>query len=394
MSEHGLNELISYAARWLKDSKDEVTLIHHNDADGICSAVIATYVLESLGCDTKRICVEKIHPRVLEAIHKDGEKFYVYLDIGSGRADLISYYLRSGKVIIVDHHDPTKVDNKGIVNVNPELVGFSGERDASGSTVSYLLFKSMGEAKRVAWCAVVGSAEIPGELMSLNRIPLGDALEEGDVEIKKLRNKERYYVKFLRSPWDRVSSLLTILGTVAYYEGGPEEAVRSCLDRKFDMERVEKLESIRKERFSSLIAKISSKGMKHLTNIQWFDVGKHFSGMGSKVLGNFTSMITYRSLIDQEKYVIGMMDYEPEVPGLGRIEGEWVKVSVRVPKKLSPLVTKGSKPPASRVLEVATKEVGGTADGHAMAASGLVPKDRVRKFLEILDNLIASKGKA
>ncbi|MGC8556356.1 MAG: hypothetical protein ACP5NG_05075, partial [Conexivisphaera sp.] len=73
------------------------------------------------------------------------------------------------------------------------------------------------------------------------------------------------------------------------------------------------------------------------------------------------------------------------IPGLGRIEGRWIKASIRVPDALRKLVESGRAPPASRLLERAVEGIGGVAEGHAYAASGLLPFDAREEFLSRMD---------
>jgi single-stranded DNA-specific DHH superfamily exonuclease len=73
------------------------------------------------------------------------------------------------RALILDHHDPMKIDSSYVVNLNPELYGFSGERDVSGSTATYLLMREVVDLRDSAWMAVVGSAKIPSPLVGFYR---------------------------------------------------------------------------------------------------------------------------------------------------------------------------------------------------------------------------------
>ena len=238
--------------------------------------------------------------------------------------------------------------------------------------------------------AVVGSVEIPGAMRGLNRIALMDAVEVGDVEIKGEGEKERYYLKFMGKYWNKVSSTLTAIGSVGYYEGGPYRAVEYLLARRIDEEDARRLEEERRKRFNRAFAMVARSRLKVRGGVQWFHLRGLFKGLGTKTLGTFTSMLSFRAMVAQDKYLVGFMDFEPELPGLGRVKGSWVKVSVRTPKKVAEKIRRGELPPASELIMRASEEVGGTGDGHSFAASALIPEGREEEFIEVFAALISA----
>ncbi|MCD6313142.1 MAG: DHH family phosphoesterase, partial [Thaumarchaeota archaeon] len=312
------------------------------------------------------------------------------LDIGSGRADLIAERLEKsgGLAIITDHHDPIEAKHKKLLHLNPEIYGYSGETDASGSTAAYLLMRTSCDLRDAAWLAVVGSAEIPGPLRSLNRLALEDAVKAGDVAVKGSGEGERYLITFLKKPWDKISSALTAIGSIGYYEGGPYEAVRSLKSRSIPEDLAKRLQELRKKKFAQALAMISRRGLRADRMVQWFHLGDMFKGLGSKTVGTLASMLSYRRVADQKKYLIGFMNFEPEIPGLGRIRGSWVKVSVRAPKPLAKLIQDKAMPAISDLTIRAAERVGGSADGHRFAASGLIPAGRESDFIKEFNRLI------
>ena len=380
------------AAELIKEAGEEIALVFHNDADGLCSGAIASITLSRVGVPHKLISIEKIHPAILKLIHGTGHKLYVYLDIGSGRADLVEHAAEETETeaIIVDHHDPMRVKSSRVLNMNPELYGFSGETEVSGSTATYLLMSNIADIRDAAWMAVVGSAEIPGELRGLNRKALDDAVAVGDVEVKPGRRGERYLITFLRKPWNKVSSTLTAIGSIGYYDMGPYKAVQYLMERSIGEEAATRYEEERKKRFRQAFAYISRKRLNYGRATQWFHLGSLFKGLGTKTLGTFTSMLSYRGVAKPDKYLIGFMEFEPLIPGLGRIEGSWVKVSVRTPKKVAEKIGRGELPPASKLTVEASEEVGGTGDGHSFAASAIIPAGAEQRFITLFDEYASS----
>ncbi len=364
-------------------------VVHHDDADGLAAGAISLRAAELLGIESRAVCIEKMHPAIVKMIHGIDADLFIYADIGSSRADLVAEAVREGQMVIVlDHHDPARVSRREILHLNPELYGYEGESEASGSTAAYMFLRAVdeGAAKGIAWAAVVGSAEIPGPLRGLNAEALRDAEEVGDVEVRRGKAGERYFVRAVQEYWDRASTAYTVLGSVGYYSGGPERAVAGILRREIPRDEVDKLEELRSRRFDELFSKVYREGLRKMRAIQWMDDGGVLDGLGTKVIGTFLSVLSHRKIVDQDKYLVGMMEFRPEIPGLGRIDGRWIKASVRAPEALRRSIEAGRRPAASALLEFAAGRVGGVAEGHAYAASGLLPWDAREEFLELMDS--------
>lgn len=370
----------------------EALLIFHDDADGLCAGAILSTLLDRLGIAHKLICIEKLSPEIVDLIHSRGDGLYIYADIGSGRADLIARSLAAlgGAAIIVDHHDPVGGEHSRLLHLNPELYGYEGESDVSGSTAAYLLAKELVGAVDAAWMAVIGSAEIPGELRRLNRIALEDAVSSGDVEVISERGEESYRIRFLGKSWKELSSTLSAIGSVGYYMRGPQEAVKHLKMRMIPESLAARFEDLRRRKFAQAFALIAKSGMRRSRWAQWYHLGDLFKGLGSKTIGTLTSMLSYRKGVDPDRYIIGFMNFEPDIPELGRIGGRWIKFSIRAPRKLAGQIEEGLMPSISELAIAASERVGGSADGHRLAASGLIPAGSEESFIGSFDELVSS----
>ncbi|MCD6536413.1 MAG: DHH family phosphoesterase [Thaumarchaeota archaeon] len=390
MSKSAYFDDLRETAKRIRGSPLNAIVIFHDDADGLCAGAIASLALERLGIKQRPICVEKLSPEIVKLIHSLGEALYIYVDIGSGRADLIAEEIgrSGGEAIIADHHDPVKVESEKLIHLNPEFYGYSGETDVSGSTATYLLMREAADIKDAAWMAIIGSAEIPGPLKGLNRIALEDAVEVGDIEVLGSGESEKYVIKFLKKPWNKLSSTLTAIGSMGYYEGAPLSAIENLKQRRIPEDLAEKFEALRKKKFAQAFAIVSKRGLNSGNFVQWYHLGDLFKGLGSKAVGTFTSMLSYRRVVNPQKYLIGFMNFLPDIPGLGRIEGEWVKTSVRVPKQLSDHIKRGTMPPVSTLTIKASEAVDGSGDGHSFAASALIPAGKERDFIREFDGLV------
>lgn len=314
---------------------------------------------------------------------------YLFTDIGSAHVKLIEREVSKGSLtIILDHHDTQQSSHSDVLNVNPELYGLSGERDASASTVAYLFAKTLSSDNiDLSALAMIGTAEIPGPIVGLNQLALRDALTSGFIQ----SDGEDFKVMKLGKPlsYKRYSTILSVLASVGYYRGGPLRALRACMDgfKDEDYEEASKLEEERKKANATLLSILRRKKLNKMKAIQWFSDEGVYRGMGTKVIGSFCSYLQYQGFIDKDKYVVGYMDVPPDIPGYGRLEKTYVKISTRAPKPLADRIAAGEKPPLSKILPEACSKYGGFADGHTVAASGVVEKKAITDVLRTLDEL-------
>jgi len=379
----------------LKDyKKAEILLIHHDDADGLCSAAITKESLERKGYKVKTFCIEKLLPEIIKKVHNGENRVIFYCDIASPHAKLISK-VNSGRnlTIILDHHDPSPSEDPMVLDLNLEHFGFKGEEDFSGATCSYLFAKVLDDKNfDLSYLALVGSCEIPVGFVGLNRMVLNESLGNGVI---KAKGKSYIISKFDISVKDLFSKL-QILGSVGFYIGGPVLGVKVCLEGLTEEAKrlVEDLEEKRKKVNRRIIAMLYKKGFNETEHIQWFDVGDAYKGMGTKTIGTLCSYISYqRKLIKQEKYIIGIMNMEPEIPNFGKLSKEYSKVSVRVPRLLKKLVDRGEMPFAVELLHEATGNFGLAVDGHAYAASCIIPRELKNEMINLAEKFIQSYGK-
>jgi hypothetical protein len=360
----------------------EALIVHHDDADGLCSAAITKRALEREGIKPKTFCLEKVYSEVIEDIHSKSGQVVFYVDIGSAHADTLSEYNQGRNLtIILDHHDPKSSTDLKVLDLNLENFGFKGETDFSGATCCYLFAKMLSEANvDLAYLALVGSCEIPDGFLGINKLVLEEALKNG---ILQQKGKNFEIVKF-KTRLDTFFSKLQILGAVGYYENGPETGVNACLEglSREAEEKIDVLEARRKEANRRLLGMLYRERLRETEHIQWFDAGNLYAGMGTKVIGQFCSFLAYQTrLIKPNKYILGFVNVPIEIPGWGKLREKYVKASVRVPKTMQPLIDKGELPGAVNLLEKASGEFG-VADGHQYAANVIVPMDKKEKLIE------------
>jgi len=367
----------------------EVTLVHHDDADGLCSAAITKTVLEREGFRVRTFCLEKAYPEVVEDLHKHVNETIIYCDIGSAHSDFISKVNASRNLTIIldHHHDPPEVTDPMVFDLNLERFGFEGDTEFSGATCSYLFARTLSKANiDLSYLALVASREIPSGIVGLNKKVLEEALESG---VAKSEERKIVIVKLGTSVNDLFAKL-QILGAVGYYEGGPELGIQACLTGITEQvrARVKQWEEKRKAVNKRLIGWLYRQRLKEMEHLQWFDAGDMYKDMGTKVIGQFCSFLSYQTrLIKPDKYILGFMNVRPGVPGWkGKLKDSLVKVSVRIPKALQEAINRGDMRNAVDVLSKASEGFG-TADGHKYAANVVIPADKKEILLGNADAL-------
>ncbi|HZY94753.1 MAG TPA: DHH family phosphoesterase [Candidatus Bathyarchaeia archaeon] len=365
----------------------EATIVHHDEADGLTSAALAKIALEQIGLETRLVCLDKLYPEVVNDLEAGSRKIIVYADIGSAHVDLIGKANKSANLILtLDHHDTLARDDPLVYNLNPELYGFTGERDAPSATVAYLFAKTVSSPLiRYSGLAVIGSMEIPGEATGLNNLVWEDAIQTQ--VLSKSTDHIRINLGEVETSPARASTMLNVLGSVGYYRNGPAMGVGAC-EHGFSraiLDVARKLEDERKAANRNVMRRLVVEGLFQKELVQWFHAQDTYEGMSGKVVGSFCSYLKFQRVTDPGKYLIGMMNVPREIPGWGLLSTRMVKVSGRAPPRLAVQIQKGVKPPLSKIMGDSCARVGGFGDGHSIAASGVIPVGREGDFLEALN---------
>jgi len=390
-----LNKLAQAKETIVQSGLKEAVVLHHDEADGLCSAALTKIAIEKLGIETRLICLDKLYPEVVRDVEGGSRRLVVFSDLGSGHVQLLESQNQSESILVIlDHHDTSESRDPLVHNLNPELNGFSGEKDASSSTVAYLFAKTVDPTLATfAPLAIIGSTEIPGEAQGLNKIPIGDGEKTGAVK----RTPSGAFKFDGPVPWlspSRASSILNVLGSVGYYRGGPQLGLSACIKgfEKQSLETAKGLEEERKNANQRMMEKIRNGGLTQMKNVQWFHAKENYKGMSGKVVGSFCSYLRYQRFVNPAKYLIGMMNIPPDIPGWGRLLSPLVKVSGRVPQPLSKMIETGKRPSLSMILPKSCERLGGFGDGHTVAASGVFPIGSEEAFLDALDALASTAG--
>ena len=186
-----LEETRKAAKRILEHAKKGtlVSVISHNDADGISAAGIMGAALSRMNA-AYRLRIERwFDGEVAESIAKE-KSLTVLTDLGSGYLDVLNEKAEGKPLVILDHHQPIGEADKAFVHVNPQLFGFDSARDVSGSGIAYLTAKAISEKNLDLACVgIVGALgdmqdkNKERKLVGLNRIIVEDAVKSGGLEL-------------------------------------------------------------------------------------------------------------------------------------------------------------------------------------------------------------------
>lgn len=186
------------AKEWIKEA-NQIRVVSHYDADGICSASIMIKTLTRLNKDFHLSLVKQLSSRILESLASEKRSLIIFLDMGSGQIEGIKRHLASSKVIICDHHQPGGGANENIIHINSTLAGIDS---IAGSGVTYLLSKTIDQKNsdlaHFSVIGAIGDSQIDAigfdwGLSGLNKEILKDAEANGKIKVSKgLRLWGRY----------------------------------------------------------------------------------------------------------------------------------------------------------------------------------------------------------
>jgi len=174
-------------------SADDVLVVAHIDADGICASAIAARTLERLGKRYEVVFVKKLDDDAISAINGSPASLVWIVDLGSGYLSMITRQ----NVVVSDHHVPDQrwmtgqtslFDFSGLVHVNPHCCRMDGAEEISGAGVTYVVSKMVdGGNTDLAHLAVVGACgdiqdRSGSGFVGYNRRILTDAVASEDVD--------------------------------------------------------------------------------------------------------------------------------------------------------------------------------------------------------------------
>ena len=381
--------------------KKSVQIFHHNDSDGLSSGAILSLAFAREGFEVRRFCLEKPYPVVLKKIFEQENQLLVFADFAGRIAPMLSKLNRGRNLtIILDHHAAKRPTDPKVHNLDPELYGLKGDRDITASTTCYLFARVLNAANhdmaRIAAIGAVGDKFfVNGKLVSVNRDIVIEAVNQGFAEIIENKTGEQYILKSSKGDirLDELGDYLDILGAVGYYQKGPDMGVEVCLQgiTTESDHMVESLREIKQRAFDREIERFKKEGLKISPHIQWFNLKDRLSNMGVKMVGLLCEEISNGGLIDPKKYIAGFQIIPNKIPGMGTIEINQTKISMRVSDYMEKEIRAGRATGLDNFLPEATSRLGGFSDAcHSLTAATTVSIGEEENLIREMEQVLSS----
>jgi len=397
----------SHAARALlnilKKEKIDITIVHHNDADGLCSAAALSRAFDILSINYNLLPLEKIHEVLVEKIHAISHGCLIYTDLGGQNATLISQYSRGDMlVIILDHHLPEGGVAENLIHLNPENFGINGDIETSGASVATVFAQELlrqasttmvNAAAELAIFGIIGAfgdRQVKnGVLTGVNELFFLEAEKQG-----LIRKSGGGYILpgFGNRTSKELAEILDLLGSIGYYSGTAQKGIHFLLgkDHAEAVDAASNLLEIKQVKFDAEIKNIKDSGLSKSHHVDWVDVEGRFLPMGVKAIGLFLEHLIERGITEPDKYVIGFQHFPEAVPGIGTIDISLTKVSARVGAGLREKIEQGILPDFTQLIQGATRVVDGIADGcHRFSAASLIKRGCEQAFIDALENMLS-----
>ncbi len=404
-SEHGTYYLTETEEKFLDEIKivaskisntyahKSCILFHHNDADGIASGAILSTVFSRMGIRVSRYCLEKPFPIVIERILEErDEPLIVVADFGSGMISLIeSLAPAHSQILFLDHHQlEEKRDSKSSRSLilNPIAWGIDCTKAASAATVCALFASSVSPDNRdLAWMGVLGWRGDGQDDRGLNHQLMIEARDRGDITGESGDEQ----VIESRFSLNSVIEGVNALGAFDYLRGGPDIAMKGLVSG--NIEGLLQVASAARRRYEELWRDGEAITVEEHNSgiLAWFSVPESFAGFGVKTVGLMCEELIARGWVAKNRYLVGFQRVADEIPGIGPVAIDQVKVSMRLPPEIAERVKRGDTPPLTEILPQAAREIGGFVDGcHPHAAAVSIDRGKEQQLLEGLARAIAS----
>jgi len=372
-------------AKWFQTLKPRTVLLHHNDTDGLTSGAILQKAITREGKALNRYCLEKPYPKVLERLFDSSDQgtLFLFADFASGMLPTISKINRAKHYILVlDHHLIDPVSDHSIHLLNGLSAGLSNVHFSS-STLAFEFACALNSWNEdLSWLGALGALGdgflSSGKLIGMN----GDTWSRACA----LKKAAHPYTFLLEGRYDyrELKDALDSLGSIGYFRGGPDVAVKALSDRidegfwqiaaKYQREKIEGFEELKSKLKINMLGKV-----------QWFDSGMKFFDFGVKTIGLFCEELLTSDLIEPQKYLVGFQRLREEIPGLGKFSFGESKLSIRVPDLLAKQIETGNQPPVTKLLPAVVDALSGFLDAcHPTAGAATIPVGREEEFVRKL----------
>ncbi len=422
-------EIIKTTAKVLQDydSDKPVTIIYHNDTDGLTSGTIMTTALQRIGRQVIPHCMEQIYPVPMAKIYENASGPIIFMDLGINepQENFIRQQTRDKPTIIIDHHGIFRstpkitIGKDNVFDVNCNKYGIGGDRYASASTLTYIFANKLAQVDDLSNLAVLGAVSdrnhMSGEEKGLfsakgldHTILAASQNVRMDDGIFKVKLKKEGDFLLMEQVVDNV----TLLGSAGYRKKGADlgidtqisgpELAAQLLTAGYNAQTeqaIKHLSKLREVAYDGMINRLREGDYTVLDNIFFFDVNQAFQGMGVKTIGSFCNYLitellkTQPDFIGVNNYILGAQPIEPIPFGDTTINAfdadDVLKISVRTPRELQDAIEDGTRLTVAKLLDrVTPNQVSST---HDFRGSTVIPRSNLKEFLKECETCIRTR---
>ena len=351
-------------------------IVFSDDAEGVASAAVASSMLDDLGKEYRMICLDKPVPDAIEALQDEAPSdLYILLGFHEDLSSSLPPELRASALLVAGSRHPG--------------------RPASAAAIVYLAHRRV-RGSRVPTCgiALIG-LEDPINAIGLDWLVLCDAVAEGLADKRGRRGGLRVRVGGAFRDAKAVRGEVWLASAAMYYRGGPLEAASALARGSYEEVRRLAREALGlvSSAFRGGIKNLELEGLFRLKAVQWFMGTGEFRGIGTSVFDDFVHRLRVKSrLVDRDKYILGIVERRPEVPGLPSLRRRWLSVSVSVPRYLEALISGGTAKPVSMLVGEAARYVDGIGYGTAHRGFAVIPAGVEDLFVSRFEELAGVRG--
>ncbi len=371
--------------------EEPVAIVSSDDADGLSAAFLTTLLMEEGGREYGVVVVDKAYPELVKSIGKLYSSA-VFLDLGGpfykywGEEELERY-------VVVDDHMEAIKPPQGLAYLNPHREGV--REPTPSSVMAYLMaLDHVKNIRRYAWAALLGLGESGAIPTGYLGLVLTHAVSAGVVEKrgKSLRLRIHDVVREYKSLYKD----LTLVSTMGYFDEAGLDIIASM---KFGgmrdvLSRVEGYRERRKKLFDEMFSLMDTGEMVfHGRSVQWVEDYKGlFYNYSPRVFDTYMSTLSmYARYFDPRKYILGITNRNPYIPGYGMLSSDWASIPIRTSRKLAFRIRVGSAQPVFALAEASAFPLGGLGYGYDVIGSVVVEASRVREFIRLFDDLAGAR---
>lgn len=386
-----LRERVSEVLDRIRDSNYILT-IFSDDGDGLASALLLKLLYDEIGVEYSFICLDKVYPDIITDIEAENYDLMIFTDLGGA---FYKYFGAGENIVIIDHHAEAIAPPEDILYINPSSYGFDESEAPSSSIITYLVCKhyDAGLFGRWSWIAVLGYGESPNYPVGLNWRIMYEAIKNG-VVVKK-GDAIKIIHGSINKDYRRLYREVTLISSAGYYEDAYLDLFQVLVegDNRYILDKASEYREVRKKVFGEMIGFLEGEGLSEKNAITWFEDYKNlFYKLGTRVFDSFTSYVSYQvRLYDRNKYLLGLCERNPYIPGYGYLPRDWINIAVRASRSMAFKISLGRRQPVSALVEASAFTVGGLGYGYSDKGSAVIPYGEKDGFLALFNDLASQR---